>query len=124
MTTPELTTYCRACGREVDPRATICPACGVAQTSVQPVSSTAPVAKSAGLAIFLSFLWPGAGHLYAGQETEKGIIFTCISALSFLVSLTIVGLVITIPLWLGTAIYTMLDSNKIVRQRNVELGLP
>jgi len=82
----------------------------------------APTPKSAGLAIFLSFIWPGAGHLYAGGGTEKGIVFTCISGLCFLISLTIVGLIITIPVWFGTAIYTMFDSNTVVNSRNAALG--
>jgi TM2 domain-containing membrane protein YozV len=31
------------------------------------MSAYGPPAKSAGVAVFLSFLWPGLGHLYVGD---------------------------------------------------------
>jgi TM2 domain-containing membrane protein YozV len=118
-TSPARAAFCRACGQSIDERATICPKCGVPQAAVgNPAGSRSNEAKSAGLAIFLSFIWPGAGHLYAGGENEKGIIFTCISGLCFLISWTIIGLVLTVPVWFGTAIYTMIDSNRLVQARN------
>src|SRR4051794_27303242 len=91
------TAFCRACGQSIDARAVICPKCGVPQSAVAPTpfAPQTPEEKSPGLAILLSFLWPGSGHLYVGSDTEKGIAFTCISGLCFLISLTIVGLVLT-----------------------------
>jgi hypothetical protein len=117
-----LSAYCRACGKQIDPRAVICPQCGVPQTigSGEFVPDR-PSAKSVGLAIFLSFIWPGAGHLYVGIETDKGIAFTCVSGLCFLISWTIIGLLVTVPVWFGTALYTMLDSSKAARRRNAAL---
>jgi TM2 domain-containing membrane protein YozV len=118
-TPPVSTAFCRACGQSIDSRAVICPKCGVPQAAVgNPYGGRGNEAKSAGLAIFLSFLWPGAGHLYAGGDTEKGIIFACISGLCFLISWTIIGLVLTVPVWFGTAIYTMIDSNRLVQAQN------
>lgn len=75
----------------------------------------------------LSFLWPGAGHLYAG-DNSKGTPFVVLSAVCFLISLTIIGLVISVPVWLGCAIYTMVDSGSAVTRYNDQLteatGLP
>jgi TM2 domain-containing membrane protein YozV len=120
-TPPIPTAFCRACGQSIDTRAAICPKCGVPQAVVgNPYGGRGNEAKSAGLAIFLSFLWPGAGHLYVGGDNEKGIIFTCISGLCFLISLTIIGLVLTVPVWFGTAIYTMIDSNRLAQARNAQ----
>ena len=116
--------FCRACGRGLDPRAVICPACGVAQ---QPIARTfapavlPPEAKSAGVAMFLSFLWPGAGHLYLEDTGAKAIVFTVVSALCFLLSLTIIGLVISLPVWLGCAIYTMIDASSATARFNARM---
>jgi len=92
----------------------------------RPVVPGRPARKSAGLAVFLSFLWPGAGHLYVGEVSDKdmttGIIFTCISGLCFLISFTIIGLVLTIPVWFATAIWTMISAARLAKQKNAESG--
>src|ERR1700754_4483955 len=96
--------FCRACGRGLDPRAVVCPACGVAAPPIARTFAPAVLpreAKSAGVAMFLSFLWPGAGHLYLEDTGAKAIVFPVVSALCFLLSLTIIGLVISLPVWLG-----------------------
>ena len=71
----------------------------------------------------LSLLWPGAGHLYARDES-RGVPFTVISAVCLLLSLTVVGLVISVPVWLGCLIYTMIDAGRAVRVRNDALAAP
>lgn len=38
----QLTAFCRACGKQIDPRAVICPGCGVPQTGVVPSVGTSP----------------------------------------------------------------------------------
>jgi hypothetical protein len=93
-----------------------------------PVFMAPPSPKSSGIAILLSFLWPGAGHLYVGADypggsNDKAIIFMILSGVCFLLSLTLVGLVISFPLWLGCAIYTMLDANKATQAWNLSRGL-
>ena len=116
--------FCRACGRGLDPRAVICPACGVAQQPIAPAYAPVvlpPQAKSAGVAMFLSFLWPGAGHLYLEDTGAKAIVFTVVSALCFLLSLTIIGLVISLPVWLGCAIYTMIDTSSATARFNARM---
>jgi TM2 domain-containing membrane protein YozV len=115
--------FCRACGTQIDARAVICPRCGVAQAPLRnALVPSAPSQKSVALAILLSFLWPGAGHLYVGSDTEKGIVFTCISGLCFVISWTIIGLILTVPVWFVTALYTMLDSSRAAKRSNASLG--
>lgn len=92
-----------------------------------PVFVAPPSPKSSGIAILLSFLWPGAGHLYVGADypggsNDKAIIFMVLSGVCFLLSLTLVGLVVSFPLWLGCAIYTMLDANKATQAWNLSRG--
>lgn len=93
----------------------------------QPAFVAPPSPKSSGIAIVLSFLWPGAGHLYVGADypggsNDKAIIFMVLSGVCFLLSLTLVGIVISFPLWLGCAIYTMIDSNKAAQAWNLARG--
>ena len=54
-------TYCRACGNEIDPRASLCPGCGVRQR----IGSS----KDRVTAILLAFLFGGIGvhKFYLGQ---------------------------------------------------------
>jgi len=118
-------TFCRACGKEIDNRAVICPHCGVAQSQAG-TSAYVPRpagARTGGIAILLSILWPGAGHLYA-DDNNNGIVFTVISAVNFLLSLTIIWLLLGIPIWLGTAIWCSIDSNKKVEAWNIAHGYP
>ena len=58
--------YCRACGREVDPRAVICPACGV-PTGV--AAAAQPGARSWLVALLLSILVGSLGvdRFYLGK---------------------------------------------------------
>ncbi|MGQ0846579.1 MAG: hypothetical protein ACT4QF_20845 [Sporichthyaceae bacterium] len=84
--------------------------------------------KSTAVAILLSFLWPGAGHLYVGADYPGGsnntaIAFMVVSGVCFLLSLTIIGLVVSFPVWLGTAIYTMINSNRCAQAWNLSRGL-
>jgi hypothetical protein len=121
--------YCRACGSQLDPRAVICPRCGVAaagqMTSSDPTAApSSPQPKSSAVAILLSFLFPGAGHLYIGGSNDKAIAFMVVSGVNVVLSLTLFWLVIGLPLWLGTAIYTMVDSNTLAKQWNLMHGFP
>jgi len=59
-------TFCRACGKEIDPRAVICPHCGVAT----PVSDLAPAGSKSWLAaLLLSIFLGGLGvdRFYLGK---------------------------------------------------------
>jgi hypothetical protein len=116
--------FCRACGQQIDARASICPLCGVAQATAPyaPVR-VGPTRKDPGLAVLFSFLWAGAGHLYAGDQ-DVGLPLIISYSVAFLLSFTIILLVITIPAMLGMWIFGMIDSAKKATAYNVEHGLP
>ncbi|MDP9406859.1 MAG: hypothetical protein M3P95_02950 [Actinomycetota bacterium] len=59
-------------------------------------------ARSAGIAVLLSVVWIGAGHLYAGR-TDLGAALLVYHMVLLLVSVTGVGLILTVPMWLVSA---------------------
>ncbi|WP_018505846.1 hypothetical protein [Parafrankia discariae] len=52
--------------------------------------------RSAGLAVLLSFLWPGLGHLYVGR-VGVGIALLCTELAMVVISLTVIGLIVAVP---------------------------
>jgi TM2 domain-containing membrane protein YozV len=69
----------------------------------------------------LSFIWPGAGHLYIG-DNEPGIILTILSFVVLIINLTIIGLIIGIPAYVGMAAFSMIDTNKKGKFYNAQRG--
>jgi TM2 domain-containing membrane protein YozV len=92
-----------------------CPNCGT-QKDVQPQNTTTqqivlspayiPVSepKSKGIALILNFLIPGIGHMYL-ENTDKGLPIAIISSICALI---IIGLPITLILW----IWMLIDTSK------------
>ena len=121
-------TYCRACGNSLDPRAVICLRCGVGTGGMTPYNPPTALSgqqpKSSAVAILLSFIFPGAGHLYIGGSNDKAIAFMVVSGVNLLLAFTVIWLLIGFPLWVGTAIYTMVDSNKLAGHWNLSHGFP
>jgi hypothetical protein len=100
---------CEACGQQVDFRADACPRCGFPRatgTPLRPASS-----KSPRNAMWLSLVWPGAGHLYAGDQ-EKALIFGAASLVLAVLSFTLIPEVVGMLAWLGLALYTAIDSGR------------
>ena len=68
---PGLKTFCRACGKEIDPRAVICPSCGVATgVGSAPASRPPDVSEKSWIAaLLLSFFLGGLGvdRFYLGH---------------------------------------------------------
>lgn len=112
--------FCRTCGTELAPHAAVCLSCGAAA-----LGTAAGVAnpKSPGLALFLSFLWPGAGQLYAGDSSGKTITFLILASVLFVFYLTIIGLIF-LPLGLILAIIAMIDARDVAMKWNVDHGFP
>ena len=102
------TDTCEACGQAVDFRASACPRCAFPRGMGLPSLGSATKAKSPRTAMWLSLSWPGSGHVYAGI-TEKGAILCGISAVLFALSLTLIGPVLGLVLWLGLSLYTAID---------------
>lgn len=121
-----LAAYCRACGKRIDPRAVICPRCGVAQAVmpgqvVAPGASLAPSRKEPGLAILFSFFFAGAGELYAGDSGGKTIALLIVAGIAWLCAFTLVLLPVTF-LCVPVFIYSMVNSSRLVKQHNTRIG--
>jgi hypothetical protein len=102
------TDTCEACGQAVDFRASACPRCGFPRGTGLSLGGHVAKAKSPRSAMWLSLTWPGSGHVYAGI-TEKGAILCGVSLVLFALSLTLIGPVLGLVLWLGLSLYTAID---------------
>ncbi len=73
-----------------------------------PIRSPAPYPavvsmKSAGIAVLLSFVWPGLGHLYVGK-IGAGIALICTELVMILSSFLIITLIVTVPVGVVTLV--------------------
>lgn len=78
--------------------------------------------KSPGIAVLLSFLWMGAGHLYCNR-IGVGIALVLWDAFLVLLSLTLVGWVISGPLWIISVIPVMIFAARAADKSNQRNGL-
>lgn len=116
---------CRACTAVLTPPGHVCQGCGSAQAAPAQQQMVVPgPTRSAGVAVLLSILWLGAGHLYAGR-IASGLVLMIWDAILVLCSFFVVALVITVPLWIISVIpVAMLAANaatKANRQNQVVL---
>ena len=123
--------FCFRCGAEIFEDAEICPKCGVRQhrhastakqspesQQPQPAGSTAPPPRgqvNSGLAIILSFFWPGLGHIYLG-DIMFGIFVMVMYAILW--GLAIITALICSPIPLIVWIWAMYDSNSLAKRMN------
>ena len=94
---------CLACQTVLYAPVSHCPACGHPQVPPPvPAWSGGPGVpqqqKSAGLAVGLSFLWLGAGNVYAGQ-TVLGVLLIVSEVFLWMLAVTGFGLIVAVPLW-------------------------
>jgi hypothetical protein len=115
---------CGSCGSLL--AGNVCASCGARNTGGplaqsppgRSVSTSAPPEeKSVGLALFLNFLWPGMGHIYANVKVEFGIIIAVIGGINFLLSFTLIWIPIAIICWAITAPWTMIDVNTQLKKQ-------
>lgn len=114
---------CSSCGRALAKEHRFCTSCGlargaatvpqrtitVAEAGLPPrVAAAAPAhgapvvaiaPKSAGLAVFLTFLWLGAGHLYVNRITS-GIVLLVVDLVLWLLMWSLIGAFVAVPMWL------------------------
>lgn len=87
---------------------------------VQPVAGVP--AKSAGIAVLLSFIWLGAGHLYA-NEVGLGIGLIVYDAFLVILALTLIGAIVAVPLWFISAPIVMYLAAQAADNFNQRNGL-
>lgn len=100
--------FCSNCGAEIDPKAEICPKCGVRQAGVRVAEQ-----KNPGIAAVLSALWVGLGQIYNG-EIGKGILLMVVYAISAFLIVLIIGFVTTPILW----VYGVYDAYNSAKKIN------
>jgi TM2 domain-containing membrane protein YozV/DNA-directed RNA polymerase subunit RPC12/RpoP len=114
----KLPMYCHNCGKEIDEadsESMFCKYCGAKFGEAFTMSNQPKLYKSPGVAIFLSFLWTGAGQLYNG-EIAKGMILVIITLILFcLCFIPGVALVIIIPILIYW-IWGMVDANRSAKR--------
>ena len=103
------------------------PAAGYPQPGYQqpgyapvPYPQTYAGMKSPGIAMLLSFFFPGAGHLYVEGGTQRAILFLIGTVVSLLLALVVIGVLLII----GLVVWAMIDSNCACKQWNVAHGFP
>ncbi len=79
--------------------------------------------KSKGIAVLLTFLWLGAGHLYAGR-IATGIPLLIIDAFLLLIALTGIGFIIAFPVWLILFLIAAPLSAAAVEKANSAANVP
>jgi TM2 domain-containing membrane protein YozV len=112
--------FCHACGNRIDPRASICPQCGVATAHGSPgrdpsvaVAAMALNHKSSGAAVLLSLLFTGAGQWYCGH-VARGFAFFFAAVISAILCLVIIGFLLLPIVYIWAAI----DAASLANQHN------
>lgn len=111
--------YCRDCGAEIRRAAEICPECGIRQRPppTNPAVESALDGRNPLIAVLLSALFPGLGHVYA-REIEMGLFFAVSFVLSLLSLTILIGIVLVPAIWL----YAAYDAAKAAQRRDDELS--
>ncbi len=65
--------------------------------------------KEPWLAVLVSFIIPGVGHMYAGS-VGIGIVILLLYGFAWLLTITIIGAVIGVPLLIGVVIWALVGS--------------
>jgi TM2 domain-containing membrane protein YozV len=79
--------------------------------------------KTPGIAVLLTFLWLGAGHLYAGRTTT-GLALLGVNVFLFLLLMVpLIGWVLAPMAWIGLFIFAAISSAGAVKQHNARYGV-
>lgn len=122
--------FCFKCAAEIFEEAEICPKCGVRQhKSVSTTAKASPELQtsrtsntspsrghvSSGIAIILSFFWPGLGHIYLG-DIMFGLFVMFMYAVLWVVAVITALLCSPVPLIVW--IWAMYDSYNLAKRIN------
>ena len=79
--------------------------------------------KTPGIAVLLTFLWLGAGHLYAGRTTTGLALLGLNLFLFLLLMVPLIGWVLAPLGWIAAFIYAAISSSSAVKQHNARYGV-
>jgi len=79
-------------------------------------------AKSPGVAVLLSFIWLGAGHLYVGN-IGLGIGLMVFDFFLILVSLIPFAMILTVPVWLIAFVFIAINVSNAAKAFNARNGI-
>lgn len=79
-------------------------------------------AKTGGLAVLFSFLWLGAGHLYAGR-TVAGVVYLFTNLVLWLLTFIPFAAFVTVPIWFVLFVVAAATSHAACTAHNRRLGL-
>ncbi len=119
---------CRNCGHmPTAPQASTLPATRPTAGAPMPPPHPQPMvhvvnAKSPGVAVLLSFIWLGAGHLYVGN-IGLGIGLMVFDFFLVLVSLIPFAMILTVPVWLLSFIFIAIHVSNAAKAFNARNGI-
>lgn len=126
MTISQSTTACQHCSAARPWSAQPCIRCGAPAPApmlpVRPVLIAQAGPKTPGIAVLLSLLWFGAGHLYANRSAT-GVVLMIVDLVILGIAMTGVGLVVAIPVWVLMAPIVMVLSANATHDYNRRNGL-
>ncbi len=116
------TVFCRTCGKALPAHAAVCLGCGAGQQPVAQgapwIANTGPEPKSSGVAVLLTILIPGAGHLYIGN-TNKGTPYLVANVIGLFMAFTIILFPFAFLIWIITLCMTVGGITRETEQYNV-----
>lgn len=142
MSTSPSAATCASCSTPLDGRTGPCRNCGhvlsaapaplaptTAPNAGYPVPPFAPQpmvhvvsAKSPGVAVLLSFIWLGAGHLYVGR-IGLGIGIMVFDFFLILLSLIPFSWILTVPVWLIAFVFIAINVSNEAKACNARNGI-
>lgn len=141
MSTSPGAATCAGCSTPLHGWAGPCRNCGHVPTATPAPSSVAPAAppnagmpphaqpmvhvvnaKSPGVAVLLSFIWLGAGHLYVGN-IGLGIGLMVFDFFLVLVSLIPLSWILTVPVWLISFVFIAIHVSNAAKAFNARNGI-
>jgi hypothetical protein len=80
-------------------------------------------AKTAGIAVLLTFLWLGAGHLYAGRTSTGVPLIILDLCLVVLAMIPLLGWILAPMIWFPCFIVAAISASAAVKTHNARWGI-
>ena len=112
--------YCRNCGFKLEGDFKFCPNCGHnLKATVKSRNVSIDKEKSTLVAVVLSVLLPGLGHMYLGLD-NAGAILLIAYIVSLILILFVIGLALALIVWVWALVDTINSANALNRGEEVE----